>query len=211
MLLQFSLNKQNTRSMYRFNLYCEIFLYFFQQLPSLYLLSFTLKSDDPSRRFAIPISKSNSLSPCTDIRIKKKKKHRSVSLDIRFVVYWFLVKLNRCCWYSVRFERRIRRLLCRCYCQTFSPKHVPSMYEKRYPEAIRMLLSYGKLVFRATRLLRELRGMVEWFQSKGNRHEKRYVKSLKIVWKKCYRQNLKFKISGNIFWLQFFPPVFSII
>lgn len=45
----------------------------------------------------------------TDIRIKKKK-HRSVSLDIRFVVYWFLVKLNRCCWYNVRFERRIRRV-----------------------------------------------------------------------------------------------------
>lgn len=33
------------------------------------------------------------------------------------------------------------------YCQTFPPKHVPCM-QRRYPEAIRVLLSYGKLVFR---------------------------------------------------------------
>lgn len=33
---------------------------------------------------------------------------------------------------------------------------------------------------------------VERFQNKGNRHEKRYAKSLEIVWKKFYRQNLKF-------------------
>lgn len=119
LFLQFSLNKQNTWSMFRFNR-TEIFFIFFNNF------AFLIPSLHAKKRRSIVsnFQEQQFIAVYTDIRIKKKSIDPCPSI---FVLSFIDSSLNSIGAVDTTYVSNGAFVVYVVYCQTFPPKHVPCM------------------------------------------------------------------------------------